>query len=163
MKSRYLNILVILMSLLLVLGSCSKYDEGPIFSLYVKDKRVQGRWYFSTVKYNDVDSTDVYKIDPMQTLEFANSPDKDDEWSAYTWSRNSIATSSLSYGLWKFNEEKDSLKMVNTVTVYEAGGYDSDTVEYNWKINRLAYTEFWLERQADDSTLIAWKLWKIAY
>ena len=76
MKSKVLKYVMIILALGLFLGACSKYDEGPWFSLYAKEKRVQGRWYFSTVKYNGVDSSSVYKEDPIQTLEFYLGSDK---------------------------------------------------------------------------------------
>ncbi len=163
MKRRFVNNIIILMSLLLCLGSCSKYDDGPNISLYIKEKRLQGRWYFSTVMYNDVDSTDTYRYDPMQSIEFFYNPDKDVVWNAYTWSKTSVTTGSIGYGQWQLNEEKDSIRMVTTMLVYGENLSRADTVEYSWKIKRLAYTEFWVERQADDTTLVSWRLWKRAY
>lgn len=165
MTRRIYNNTILLAGMLILLSACSKYDEGPYFSLYSKDKRVQGRWYFSVVKYNDVDSTDAYRLDPMQSIEFFQNPDKEAIWNAYTWRRNSATDMSMSYGAWKLNEEKDSLTMVTTLTTFGMGesDFNTDTVEYFWKINRLAYTEMWLQRQMDDTTQVNWKLWKLAY
>ena len=154
---------MILMALSLFMGACSKYDDGPYFSLYGKERRVQGKWYFSKVLYNDVDSTDVYRINPIQSVEFFTNPDKDAFWNAYTWSTRYGATSTVDYGFWKMNDEKDSLTMITTVTVYPGGEVKADTVEYKWKIDRLAYTEFWMHRQAGDTTNVTWRLWKLAY
>ena len=124
MKNSTLKSILILISLFLVIGSCSKYDEGPYLSLYGKEKRVLGRWYFSSVKYNDVDSTDVYRLDPLQTIEFYQNTEKGAIWNAYTWSVNSGLTGSVSYGAWRFNEEKDSIHMITTLTKYGGGIVD---------------------------------------
>jgi hypothetical protein len=110
-----------------------------------------------------VDSTDIYRTDPIQSLDFFYNSDKDVLWNSYTWSTISSASSSSYYGFWQMNDEKDSLTMITTVIVLPSGDVEADTVEYNWKIDRLAYTEFWLHRQVDDTTKITWKLWKRAY
>lgn len=158
---------LVLMALLMLTGGCSKYDDGPVFSLYSKEKRFQGTWYFTRVKYNDVDSTDIYRIDPIQTLYFVLNTDKDVKWNAYTWNRNAAYSTSrpaqTDYGFWRMTDEKDSLLMVTTLSVRAAMETIADTTEYSWRIVRLAYTEMTLERMADDTTKIEWQLWKRTY
>ena len=132
-------------------------------SLYSKEKRVQGRWYFSSVKYNDVDSTDAYRVNTIHALEFFSNPEKDANWSAYTWMITAGLAPRTDYGFWRFTDEMDSLLMVTTIKSWPGGDMISDTVRYDWKINRLAYTDFWLERMIDDTTKVVWKLWKLAY
>lgn len=163
MMKKIFRAAAILMTVMMVLPACSKYDEGPILSLYSREKRVLGRWYFSSVKYNDVDSTDSYRVDPLQYIEFYLNTEKGAVWNAYTWSVNASEYGLQAYGMWKFNEAQDSITMVTTTTLISGGAVDQDTTIYNWKINRLAYTEFWTERQFDDTTQVKWKLWKIAY
>ena len=163
MKRRVHSYMMIILALGLFVGACSKYDDGPWFSLYGKEKRVQGRWYFSTVKYNDVDSSSVYKEDPIQTVEFYLATDKDAIWKPYTWNKGFGISATVDYGVWTLTDDMDSLKMINTLSVKPNGEVETDSVEYFWKINRLAYTEFWLDRQANDSTQVKWKLWKLSY
>ena len=163
MKINFLRAGIVLFAVMMLAGGCSKYDEGPFISLYSKEKRVQGRWYFSVVRYNDIDSTDSYRLDPIQSIDFYLNTEREAVWNAYSWNKNSGTNGSISYGMWKFNEEMDSLTMVTTMTRYSNNTLDQDTTIYYWKINRLAYTEFWMERQEDDTTQVKWKLWKIAY
>ena len=163
MRKKVLKPGLILLVIVMFLPSCSKYDEGPVLSLYSREKRVQGRWYFSSVKYNEVDSTDSYRVDPLQYIEFYINPEKGAIWNAYTWSVNASGYGAQNLGMWKFNDEQDSITMVTTITIYTGNNVREDTTVYNWKINRLAYTEFWTERQEDDTTQVKWKLWKIAY
>jgi len=167
MKKNFLLYGMIMIALMIFASACSKYDEGPGLSLYSKGKRVQGRWYFSRVLYNDVDSTDVYRVEPIQAIEFLLDPERGVDWSAYTWNRNmgvnTAGAAQIDYGFWRFSEEMDSLRMITTIKVWPGVDAIQDTTEYNWKIIRLAYTEFWLERMADDTTKIQWKLWKLAY
>ena len=166
-RRKLLQLGLILMALLMLAGGCSKYDDGPVFSLYSKEKRFQGTWYFTRVLYNDVDSTDSYRIDPIQTISFITNPDRDVSWNAYTWNRNvthsTIRPAQTDYGFWKMTEEKDSLLMVSTISVFAGMEAIADTTEYSWRILRLAYTEMTLERMADDTTRIEWQLWKRTY
>jgi len=167
MKKSFLHSSMILIAVLFLTGGCSKYDEGPIFSLYSKEKRVQGRWYFSRVLYNDVDSTDAYRLDPMQYIDYVINPERDENWAAFTWSHgagSAVATPPyVNYGFWRLTEEKDSMLMVTTIKIEMNEPAVQDTVKYNWKVVRLAYTEMWLERMYNDTTKIEWKLWKRAY
>ena len=163
MKRNLLGTLFILMSVLFLFNSCSKYDDGPYISLYSREKRVQGRWYFIKVKYNDLDSTQIYRYDPTQLIEFFHNPDKKAVWNAYTWNIYSGSTSTVGYGMWRLNEENDSLLMATTIRRFPDDVVSFDTLFYNWKIIRLAYTEMTLERMYDDTTRITWELYKPVY
>ena len=167
MKRKFLHPFLVLIALLFLTGGCSKYDEGPMFSLYSKEKRLQGRWYFSRVVYNDADSTDSYRLDPVHAIEFILNPERDENWSAYTWNHNMGASTNrvslVEYGYWRLTENLDSLRMVTTVRITQGQDPVADTTEYKWKINRLAYSELYLERVLDDTTKLVWQLWKRVY
>lgn len=122
-----------------------------------------GRWYFTSVMYNDTDSTDVYRLDPMQTIEFYINPDKEAIWNAYTWNITSGSSGRVNYGMWRFNEEMDSLFMVTTLSLLPGNIVAEDTTRFDWRINRLAYTDLWVERMVGDTLVNTWKLWKLAY
>jgi len=163
MKRKTALAALILTSMVFILGSCSKYDDGPYLSLYSKEKRVQGRWYFTRVKYNDVDSTESYRYNPTHTLEFYTNPDRKALWNAFTWNIFDGSSGSVGYGMWRLNDEKDSLLMATTIWRYPGEAVSYDTTIINWKINRLAYTEIAIERMYDDTTKITWELYKPVY
>ena len=146
------------LSIGLFMTSCSKYDEGPNLSLYSKGKRIQGTWYFSHVTYNDIDSTEAFQ---QSTMEFLLGEGSDKDWGIFTW--NTAAYSQvfdpnrLKLGGWKLIADKDSFEMVIISDQVE----DYDTIQ--WKINRLAYDEWWMERHIDDTTRVLWQLWKWVY
>lgn len=151
------KLIVLLLGVWLLLGACSTYDDGPGFSLYSKAKRVQGRWFFKKVLYDDTDSTEYYN---KGRIEFLMDNTSGNEWGLFTW----IVTPSdnqtdavIKLGGWKFNEEKDSLEMVFLANHAE----DYDTIRM--KINRLSYNEWWMERELDDETMLTWELWKNIY
>lgn len=167
MKRKFIKTVFFLASLLMIAGGCSKYDDGPVVSLYSKEKRVLGRWYFTKVMYNDVDSTSAYRQDPIQSIEFFINPDKEEIWNGYVWNRNlstsGFGTARVDYGFWRLTDEKDSIRMVTTMSLYPDSETVLDTVQFKWKINRLAYTEFWMESMFNDTTRVEWHLWKPAY
>ena len=138
------------------LSGCSKYDDGPIISLYSKGMRVAGTWYFQSVLYGSADSTVHY---PYQRMEFIYI--KDIDGGAFTWNHNLLATSAddnpLEGGKWRFFADRDSFEMI----VYKNSFRDSVVIQ--WKINRLAFTEFWLERKVKDTINLQWNLVKYVY
>jgi len=149
--------IICLLGVGLLLGACSKYDDGPGFSLYSKAKRVQGRWNFKKVLYNDTDSTDNYN---KGRIEFLMDNTSSNEWGLFTWIVSPSDTQSdavIKLGGWKFSEQKDSLEMIFLADHAE----DYDTIY--WQINRLSYTEWWMVRELDDETTISWELWKNVY
>ena len=54
--------LIALSSLLFVnISGCKKYPEGPTVSLLSRRERIEGKWMASSVKFNNSDSTLLYK------------------------------------------------------------------------------------------------------
>ncbi len=141
---------------LTALAGCKKYDEGPLMSLYSKGMRVAGTWYFQNVTYAGRDSTAHY---PLQQLNFIYLKERDG--GAFTWNHNLYATSAdanpLEGGKWKFYSDRDSFEMV----IYK--NQFKDSLVLHWRIKRLAYTEFWLERNIRDTSFLKWSLVKFAY
>lgn len=144
------------MLLMGILAGCSKYDDGPVISLYSKGARVAGKWSFSRVFMDGADSTErFYK----QRIDFIF--DRQEGGGYFQWYTDVTATSASAdnprIGHWTFIADKDSFK----ITVYDI--VNMDTIPLNWKINRLAYTDFWLERTDEKGRFIEWKLWKLLY
>jgi hypothetical protein len=153
MKKTYL--LIILAAAALFTG-CKKYEDGPLMSLYSKGMRVAGTWYFQSVQYGSRDSTPSYRY---QQLDFIYI--KKIDGGAFTWNHNLLATSQdenpLEGGKWKFFSDRDSFEMI----VYK--NQFKDSLVLKWKIDRLAYTEFWMERNIRDTLNLKWMLVKYAY
>lgn len=149
--------ILILLLIVFFLPGCKKYEDGPIFSLYSKGMRVAGTWYFQSVLYGSKDSTTNY---PYQQMDFIYV--KKVDGGVFTWNHNLRATSAdenpLEGGTWKFFSDRDSFEMVVYKNVLKR-----DSVIMKWKIDRLAYTEFWMDRTVKDTINIQWHLIKYAY
>jgi hypothetical protein len=153
MNKRFWIVLLVMAG---ILAGCSKYDDGPIMSLYSKGMRVAGTWYFLNVQHGGKDSTTAYRYQQMDFIYIKNI-----DGGAFTWNHNLLATSAddnpLEGGKWKFFSDRDSFEMV----IYKNSFRDS--LVLHWKIKRLAYTEFWLERNVKDTVTLKWNLIKYAY
>lgn len=144
----------IIISLVLIfsLSGCRKYEEGPLIDLYSIPKRVQGKWWFDRVEFNGIDSSIHYKY---ARIEFGL---YDKERGGFVFEPNVYEPDLLGRligGTWGFLAERDSFEMKYLHT--------KDTLVHQWKIKRLAYNEFWMERHDESSNLIYWKLWKFVY
>jgi hypothetical protein len=150
------RVFLVLTIAMAILSACKKYDDGPLMSLYSKGGRVAGTWYFQSVLYNNIDSTKAYNY---QRLVFFY--DKDIDGGGFTWNKNFFAINDennpMLVGVWNFISDRDSLQMV----VFE--NFHRDSIVYKWKINRLAYTEFWMETDYRDTVKLHWDLVKYAY
>lgn len=144
------------LAVITLLSGCSKYDDGPFLSLYSRGKRMAGNWYFDKVTIDGADSTQYYR---NHKLEFAYY--KDFNGGTFYWYKNIYATSytdeNLKGGNWDFIPDTDSIQMdfINP--------YDGDTLKSAWKLNRLAYTELWMQKTLPDKGTIEWRLWKSLY
>jgi hypothetical protein len=150
------RIVLALLAMVLLLPGCMKYDDGPLMSLYSKGMRVAGTWYFQNVEYGGKDSTVHY---PYQQMNFIYIKKMDG--GAFTWNHNIMATSAdpnpLEGGEWRFKSNRDSFEMIIYKNEYK------DSVVLKWKIKRLAYTEFWIERNVKDTISLKWNLVKYIY
>ncbi|MFA5816452.1 MAG: hypothetical protein WC865_12610 [Bacteroidales bacterium] len=150
------RIWVMLLAIVAFLPGCKKYEDGPLMSLYSKGMRVAGTWYFQSVLYGAKDSTELYRYQRMDFIYV-----KKIDGGAFTWNHNLLATSAddnpLEGGKWRFFSDRDSFEMI----VYK--NQFRDSVVMRWKIDRLAYTEFWLERNVKDTINLQWQLVKYAF
>jgi hypothetical protein len=137
----------------LPLTGCKQYDDGPLLSLYSIEKRIEGSWIFDQVIYGGNDSTEHYLF---QQLSFVNM--KNTDGGVVVWYHNLYATTwtpNLTQGgIWTFLSDRDSIRLaIVDVTT-------GDTTATRWKINRLAFTDFWIERTIKDTLKLEWLLWK---
>ncbi len=156
MKTFKISVLVIIALAGLSLAGCSKYDDGPMMSLYSKGLRVSGTWYFQSVYNAGKDSSSHYTYQQLSFIYV-----KEVDGGAFTWNHNLLATSEDEYplegGRWGFVSDRDSFEMITYRNNYK------DSTITRWKIKRLAYTEFWLERPLKDTSMRRWQLIKFAY
>ena len=111
-------------------SSCSKYEDGPKFSLRTKKARLTGEWEVVRIG-NETFPQDGYSVE----MEFEKEGDF-----RYTYSYDSY---SYSYnGTWEFSNDKEEVDIIidNNVETFE--------------ILRLKNDELWLE--ASDNT--EWRL-----
>jgi hypothetical protein len=150
------RIVIVILLLATILTGCKKYEDGPLMSLYSKGMRVAGTWYFLNVDYAGKDSTSHYTYQQLNFIYI-----KKMDGGAFTWNHNLMATSvdgnPLDGGKWLFYSDRDSFKMVLYQNQYR------DSIVMKWKIRRLAYTDFLLERNIKDTSNLNWQLIKYAY
>lgn len=82
-------ILPLLISFILILGGCNKYEEGPNFSLRSKNKRLMGSW---ELKYAELTSTHAQDGDYYSVFEngvmSTTSPDYPEENASFSYAMN---------------------------------------------------------------------------
>jgi len=101
--------------------SCSKYEDGPAFSLTSKTFRLVGEWEVEEVK-----GTDEYDDEVTLTIEF----EKDGDFSfGYSYDGYSYSYD----GEWKWESGKDEIEV------------EIDGLKTEWEILRLTNDELWFE------------------
>jgi hypothetical protein len=144
---KHLKLLSLVFISALVLNSCGKYDDGPLFSIYSKTERVTGHWRFDKVVEDGVNKTADFE---NQSIELYRN-------NTIYWIRgykNSNPNDPIMVmGEWKFKNDKENLLMI-----FNAGL--ADEFSYNWTIKRLAYGDVRLERRDEIIGKIEWRLWK---
>lgn len=123
-----------LLAMTFVLGSCSKYEEGPAFSLRTKKARLAGEW--KADKYIDSNGNEENANDDG-TIEFT----KDN---TFIVKSGNFSTT----GTWEFTKDKEYLE---TEFTYTSGGV-TVTETNESKILRLKNDELWLEDEDGDQT-----------
>lgn len=116
-----------LLAVTFVLGSCSKYEEGPALSLRTKKARVAGTW--NAEKFVSDDGTETSNNDDS-TIEYT----KD---GTYIVSSGSVSFS----GTWEFNSDKTEI--ITTTEFFGATSEDRST------IIKLKNDEMWLADSDD--------------
>ena len=92
-----------LILLFVVLNSCSKYSDGPSFSLLTKKARICNDWILITELRNDEDYTDENLVVKMAI-------DKDGTYSiTETFNALGQLQGNYSFGKWVFGDAKDIL------------------------------------------------------
>ncbi|HPM40648.1 MAG TPA: lipocalin family protein [Bacteroidales bacterium] len=130
-------ILLTVLASILMLTSCSPYEEGPAISLRSRTERLCNEWRLTRLYINGTEQT-LSSFDQQTTLEF-----KDNGTVNYSYAvMDSTAIVITGSGTWEFND--DQTEVFTTIT-YTLGGTEKDT----FKILRLKEEELWLENNED--------------
>src|ERR1043166_9120904 len=141
------HFLLTFFSIALLFSACKKYDDGPLFSLESKKKRVSNLWVIQKV---------------YETPQNGSKTDKTaDNWSYYTGYLMSIEKDggyTITYspmnisqynesGLWSFNDKKTTITFAN-------GNGNSSAIGNHWTILRLKEKELWMQTTNSNNTTI---------
>ena len=130
-------ILLTVVASVLMLTSCSPYEEGPAISLRSRTERLDNEWRLTRLYINGTEQT-LSSFDQQTTLEF-----EDNGTVNYSYAvMDSTAIVITGSGTWEFND--DQTEVFTTIT-YTLGGTEKDT----FKILRLKEEELWLENNQD--------------
>jgi len=136
MKKLNVILLTVVVSVLM-LTSCSPYEEGPAISLRSRTERLCNEWRLTRLYINGTEQT-LSSFDQQTTLEF-----KDNGTINYSYAvMDSTAIVITGSGTWEFNN--DQTEVFTTIT-YTLGGTEKDT----FKILRLKEEELWFENNED--------------
>ncbi len=126
-----------LLSILVVLPSCSKYEEGPAISLRTKKARVANTWEVEKAYRNNEEVTDDYDEYTLKTTK-----DGDAELAAL-YSAGSFSFEYDTQGTWDFADDKESLML----------DFEDDGADRNYQILRLTNDEMWLREIGGEDEL----------
>lgn len=111
--------------IVLLLSSCSKFEDGPKFSLRTKKARLTNDWVMDKVFINDVDKTSDYAAFYNG---FVLSIKKDETYTTTSPNGNTSGT-------WELGEDKDDIRFQQTTPAGNG--------EVSYRILRLTNKEFW--------------------
>ena len=119
------NNVIALTLVMMISYSCSKYDDGPFFSLRTKKGRLVGEWELDKVIQNGQTQSLDSDYDIIWEFERDGDFEQTLEYGSYSYGYN---------GDWEFDNNGEELEIA-------LNGYGTQT----WEINRLTNNELWLE------------------
>lgn len=139
---------LLLLALVAISVSCSKYDEGPFISLRSPESRIEGLWTIEQVFINEMDVTTQYYADTI--IKRFSVSQRDDELfiSIVEMDRSNPQ---WSYSLLVFSKNKKNVTFeFPVIAAYR--DYTDDlfelipalTSENQWNILRLTKDEWWI-------------------
>jgi hypothetical protein len=106
MKKNIFKSAAILLLSVFVLSACSKYEEGPKFTLLTKKARLSGEWVIESVTYNTTDITSSYEA--LLGANFVLEIEKD---GGYRTEGSNPDT-----GTWELGEDKDDIRFLSSAS-----------------------------------------------
>lgn len=137
MKKAFIQITVLSVLFVFLFTSCSKYEEGPSFTLLTKKARLTGTWVLQEQSINGT-SVDLGFTTTKYTLE------KDGTGNLYSKTTILLTVETNTALEWKFDDKKENL-MIKT-----NGASDFTSTE----IIRLTNSELWLRNVSGSITTI---------
>ena len=122
--------LTILTLVILISYGCTKYDDGPAFSLRTKKARLTGEWELEEVIVNGVSQTLGSDYDMIWEFERNGDFTQTMDYGSYSYNYN---------GEWEFDNNGEELEIQSSYG-------PSQTFE----INRLSSNDLWLEINTND-------------
>ena len=119
------NNVIALTLVMMISYSCSKYDDGPFFSLRTKKGRLVGEWELDKVIQNGQTQSLDSDYDIIWEFERDGDFEQTLEYGSYSYGYN---------GDWEFDDNGEELEI-------QINGDGTQTFE----INRLTNNELWLE------------------
>jgi hypothetical protein len=117
---------ICVLTLILVLNGCSKYDDGPSFSLRTKKARLINKWKIEKLLIDGIESG-IQGIHPPNLdvwVEFK----KDDTFENF-WGNN---------GYWEFSDSKEKINLFS----------ENSLLLFELSILKLTNNELWFEYEA---------------
>ena len=113
--------------LLLILNSCSKYEEGPKVNFVTKKERITNKWTPISTFINGMDESMEYYGDIIELT-------KEGNFTLIT------KYGDVFHGDWEFTDEKENV-MIRTY--YPNSDNVAEVTE--WKINKLRKEQLWIQ------------------
>ena len=127
--------ILITLSMLFLINSCGKYEEGPKFSIKSKASRVATTWKLDEILINDEDQDIGYNQYYTMTLEKDGTGNQKNVEFTY---ENDLVEPASNYDLeWEFSSNKEKIKFFVKVNLA------SEWSEY-YDIIKLKEKEMWL-------------------
>ncbi|MEN9999074.1 MAG: hypothetical protein RI922_2064 [Bacteroidota bacterium] len=135
MKKNIFKSAAILLLSVFVLSACSKYEEGPKFTLLTKKARLSGEWVIESVTYNTTDITSSYEA--LLGANFVLEIEKD---GGYRTEGSNPDT-----GTWELGEDKDDIRFLSSA---------SGATEETFRILKLKNKELWWKQTQTNGDII---------
>ncbi|MBI48812.1 MAG: hypothetical protein CL850_00785 [Crocinitomicaceae bacterium] len=116
--------LTILTLVILISYGCTKYDDGPAFSLRTKKARLSGEWELEEYNMNGVSQLTGSDYNIIWEFERNGDFTQTLDYGSYSYNYN---------GEWEFDDNGEELEIQTS--------YGTQT----WEINRLSSNDLWLE------------------
>ena len=136
MQKRIFTSLLVLMTVIFIMPSCGKYEDGPAFSILPKKNRIANIWKIDKVFVNDVDRTSLY-VDLTNTYKLELTSDEK-LTATYTTTLGSVTEN----GTWALENSSENL-------VFTVSGNKS-----TYKILKLKSSEMWLEETVAGNKIV---------
>lgn len=120
----------------LTFASCTKYENGPAFSLKSPKSRAIGEWHLTDLLVNDKHEQTLFDREASAVLTLEDNGE-------YTYTMPDVRAVTEKSGLWSFGEDKTELVLIQLDSI------NGDS-ERTYKITRLSKDEMWLVNGSEE-------------